>query len=96
MITAAKRPKIGYTKYTHIFGQLAAKPSRLGFAVAKMSMESRVSGTGMRIFVAAWEHASATRRVVIIKCGENVFSCVFFMLKKGGDYRMIYKVMISR
>ena len=27
-------------------------------------------GVGTEIFVATWEHASATRRVVIIKCGE--------------------------
>ena len=44
MITAAKRPKIGCTKYAHIFGHLAAKQ--------KSRRRDATSGPGVEIFAA--------------------------------------------
>ena len=49
MITAAKRPKIGYTKYTHIFGHCAAKQKSRWSDVLQ-------HGVGTEIFVAMRKH----------------------------------------
>ena len=73
MITAAKRTKIGYTKYTHIFGHLAANQKSRWSDVLQ-------HGVGTEIFVAMRERFSAKQRVVIIKCGASVLACVFFMI----------------
>ena len=48
-------------------------------AVTKMSMESRASGTGMRIF-AAQRECEARSCAYIIKCGANNLAWTFFMI----------------